>query len=603
MAETRQSNESPVQKPLYRFLAYTKPYKWTLAVVIVAGIGKFTVPLLMPYLTGVLVDRVVLNSGQLPTADRMSLLWWLATAMVAVVVVECLMIFLRGYYTVHIGSRVAFDIRQSLWRHLQRLSLGFHQSRPSGTLLSRLMSDISVSQHMINAGIINVCIDAVSGLVALSVLFYISWKLTLIVLSILPFYGLLYRRINPPLRQASHEVQEQTSVMSGTAVERLGGIAVIQSFSQEKSEVRAFSEQADDLRGKTVRRGRLDNILQSLNNLLVGLAAAAVWVVGAYFALSDGSITLGNLIQFTGSAGALYMPIRRFSEINIMFQQSMAAIERIFAIFDVVPEVRSKPDALDRPIQRGEIVFDRVWFRYRPEGPDVLKELSFRVEPGQRVAIVGESGAGKSTLVTLLPRLYDVTGGAIRIDGVDIRDYRLRTFRRSIGIVLQESILFSGTIYENLRYARKDATWDEIVEAARMANAHAFIMEMENGYLTEIGERGTSLSGGQKQRLSIARTILQNPPVLIFDEATSALDSESENLITEAMRRVMAGRTSLVIAHRLSTIMGADRILAMKDGRVVEQGTHIELLNAGGYYRYLFEQQFGPLQKLLDDSL
>jgi subfamily B ATP-binding cassette protein MsbA len=296
------------------------------------------------------------------------------------------------------------------------------------------------------------------------------------------------------------------------------------------------------------------------------------------------------------------MPIRRFSEINIMFQQSMAAIERIFAIFDVVPEVRSKPDALDRPIERGEIVFENVQFRYLPEGPDVLKELSFRVEPGQRVAIVGESGAGKSTLVTLLPRLYDVTGGAIFIDGVDIRDYRLRTFRRSIGIVLQESILFSGTIYENLRYARKDATWDEIVEAARMANAHAFIMEMANGYLTEIGERGTSLSGGQKQRISIARTILQNPPVLIFDEATSALDSESENLITEAMRRVMAGRTSLVIAHRLSTIMGADRILAMKDGRVVEQGTHIELLNAGGYYRYLFEQQFGPLQRLLDDS-
>ena len=583
-------------------MAYAMPYKWSLAVVITAGIGKFTVPLLVPYLTGVLVDRVLPANAGIPIAERMTTLWWLAAAMAGVAVVEGIMIYVRGYYTVRVGSNVAFDVRQSLWRHMQRLSLGFHQSRPSGTLLSGLMSDIAVSQHMINSGIINVCIDAVSGTVALAVLLAISWKLTLIVLSVLPLYGLLYRRINPALRQASHEVQEQTSVMSGSAIERLGGIAVIQTFAQEQQESRAFDEQAGDLRGKTIRRGQLDNILQALNNLLVGLAAAAVWIVGAYFAISEGGMSVGKLIQFTGSAGALYLPIRRFSEINVMFQQSMAAIERIFAIFDVVPAVADRPEALDRPIQRGEIVFRDVHFGYSPSGPEVLKGLDFRVEPGQRIAIVGESGAGKSTLVTLLPRLYDVTGGAISIDGLDIRDYRLQALRRGIGIVLQESILFSGTIYENLRYARKTATWDEIVEAARMANAHAFIMELADGYLSVIGERGTTLSGGQKQRISIARTILQDPRVLIFDEATSALDSESENLITEAMRRVMAGRTSLVIAHRLSTIMGADRILAMRDGRVVEQGSHGELLKAGGYYRYLFEQQFGPLQQLLDES-
>lgn len=594
--------QSDPQHPsvLLRYLRFAKPYRLWLVFVIIAGVGKFCVPLFLAYLTGQqLVDRVLMNSGGLSPAGQYDLLMWIGVGMGSTVLLESAMIFLRGAFTVKIVTAISFDIRYSLWKHLQRLSLGFHQSRPTGTILSRLMSDVSQAQQMVNAGIVNVGIDGISGIVALVILFSLSWQLTLIVIGVLPLYGLMYRLLNPRLRQASHDVQEQTSVMSGQAIERLGGIAVIQSFAQEKDEQRAFGDQADELRGKTVRRGVLNNILQSLNNILVSGMSGAIWIVGALLALRGGTITVGELIQYTATAGVLYLPVRRFSEINIMFQQSMAAAERVFAIFDIVPEVREAPEPVRTPPQQGGIEFRDVHFRYRPELPDVLTGLNVSVAPGERIAVVGESGAGKSTLATLIPRLYDVTGGAILLDGLDIREYRLKTLRRSIGIVLQESILFSGTIHENLRYGRKDADWEQILEAAKLANCHAFIESLPEGYNTEIGERGTSLSGGQKQRISIARTILQDPKILIFDEATSALDSESENLITEAMERVMKGRTSLVIAHRLSTIMGADRILAMRAGRIVEQGPHEELLRRGGYYRYLFEQQFGPMQELI----
>ncbi len=589
------------ERPLWRFLGYAKPYWKSVILVMVAGVAKFTLPLAVAYIAGELVDVVINNNGQLSDPQRVQRLWYFAVALLSVGFIECVAIFVRGYFTTRTVTRVAFDLRQSLWKHLQRLSLGFHQSRPTGTILSRLMSDISVSQQMVNQGIINVVIDGFTALVALAMLLTISWELTLAVLAVMPIYGALYRRVNPALRQASRDVQEQTSVMSGTAVEKLSGIAVVQSFAQEGREARHFAAQADELRGKAMRRGRLNHTLSAGTGLLTALTAAIVWIAGAYMVIL-GKMTAGDVIKFTLAAGQLYLPVQRFSQINIMFQQSMAAIERVFTMFDVVPEVRERPEALDEAVRDGRVDFQNVSFRYNAEDGDVLRDLDFHVEPGERVAIVGESGAGKSTLVTLIPRLYDVREGAILLDGRDIRDYRLKPLRRSVGIVLQETILFSGSLRENLRYGRKSATDEEIVEAAKVANAHQFIEQLPDGYDAQIGERGLSLSGGQRQRVSLARTILQDPRILILDEATSALDSESENLITEALERVMKGRTCLIIAHRLSTIMGADRILVFRRGQLVEQGPHAELLSAGGYYRYLFEQQFGPLQKLLEES-
>ncbi len=585
---------------LVRYLAYAKPYWRYLLLMVIAGVAKFTLPLIPAKVFGTITDQVILNKSALAAASQVHLLWQLGAVLAGVALLETLAIYVRGVITSNVGASMAFDIRQDLWRHLTGLSLSFHRSRPTGSLLSRLMSDISVSQQMINGGIVNVIIDAASGLLALAVLFSISWKLTLLVVVILPFYAALYRRVNPRIRQVSEDVQEQTAVMSGLAIERLSGIAVVQSFAQERAEERMFAEEAGELRDLNVRRGKLNQALNSISDFLVSIGVAVVWVAGAYLAMR-GDVTPGQVIQFTLTMGLLYMPLRRFSEINIIYQTSMSAIDRIFAIFDVVPDVQERSGVPDRVPGMGGIEFDGVGFRYG-QGPQVLRDVKFTVAPGERVAIVGESGAGKSTLVTLIPRLYDVTDGAIRIDGVDARDYPLRKLRRAVGIVLQDTILFSGTVRENLRYGRKKATEEEIVAAARAANAHDFILALPLGYDTVLGERGHSLSGGQRQRISLARAILQNPRILILDEATSSLDSESENLIRQAMERVMVGRTCVIIAHRLSTVIGADRILVFRAGQMVEQGPHEALFAAGGYYRYLFEQQFGPLQELLHQS-
>jgi subfamily B ATP-binding cassette protein MsbA len=595
-----QPDDTKTPHALFRYLAYAKPYWWWIVIVIVAGVGKFSLPLLFAHIVGELIDEVMDNEAGLGFLARQGLLWWYGVAFAGVAVAEGIAIFIRGYFTTRTATSVAFDIRHDLWKHLQRLSLGFHQAWPTGSITSRLMSDISVSQQMVNTGIINVCIDAISGLLALAMLLWISPTLTLAALIVLPVYGVVFRKLNPRLRQASRDVQEQTSVMSGTAVERLTGIAVVQSFAQEPEESRHFAEQAEELRGRAMRRGRLNHTLASVSNFLIRLVEGAVWIVGAWFVITA-ELSKGDVVKFAMAAAQLYLPVRRFSQINIMYQTSMAAIERVFRIFDIVPDVRNRPEAAHETPAVGRIEFKGVRFSYDGKR-DVLGDLSFAIEPGQRVAVVGESGAGKSTLVTLIPRLYDVSEGAIEIDGRDIRDYRLRRLRKGIGIVLQETILFSGSVRENLRYGRKDAREDEIIAAAKSANAHDFIMELSEGYDTVIGERGASLSGGQRQRISLARTILQDPRILILDEATSALDSESENLITEALERVMVGRTCVIIAHRLSTVMGADRILVFKEGRLVEDGAHEELLSRGQSYRYLFEQQFGPLQELLSRS-
>ncbi|MFW6062122.1 MAG: ABC transporter ATP-binding protein [Planctomycetota bacterium] len=587
---------------LLRYLRYALPYKRSAALAIIGGIAKFTLPLAAAKIVQIVLDWVVIDTLNLSLARRNELLWQFGLVLLGLAVVWGISIFVRGYATVRVSSSMSFDLRRDLWGHLQRLSLAFHESWPSGKLMSRLVTDVQEAERMMTAGIVNVCIDLVAGTIALALLFGISWEMTLLVLAVLPVYGLLYRRFNPRLRQASHNVQEQTSVMSGSAVERLSGMAIVQSFAQESTEQRLFDEQADELREMTLQRGKLRQGLGASGNFLVELAKNMVWVLGAWLALRPGSeMTAGQITAFVLIARHLYLPIRRLSQINITYQMSMAAIERIFAVFDIVPEIRNRPEAVDAEPSRGEIEFDHVWFSY--DGNEhVLKDLTFRVQPGERVAIVGESGAGKSTVVGLIPRLYDVDYGAIRIDGIDVRDYKLRKLRKRIGIVLQDSILFSGPIRENLRYGQQDAQERDIVDAANFANAREFIEQMPQAYDTEIGERGASLSGGQRQRVSLARTILQDPTILILDEATSSLDSESENLITEAMERIMQDRTCVIIAHRLSTVVNADRILVMREGKLVEDGPHEQLLAKGGYYSYLFEQQFGPLQDMLEQS-
>ena len=578
-----------------RYAEYALPYKWRVVVVLAAGAAVFVLPMGSAWLAKILVDEAII-------AGDHRLLWRIAAGFTVLEVLRAIALFIRGANRIELNNAMVFDLRQDLWKHLQRLSLGYHQSRPTGSIVSRLMGDVDAAQNMISSGMINVGIDTVCGLGTLAIMFTLNWQMTLVTAIILPVYGVLYRVVNPQLRVASHGVREQTAVLSGSAVERLGGIALVQSFAQEGAEAGNFAQQSEELRGLAVKRGRLNLTLKSISQFLVRMGGHSLWIVGGLMAMNTAApaeqrLTLGGIVLFTGIANHLYGPVQRLSDINILYQNSMAAIERIFAVFDTTPAITDRRDARRRPPEKGDVEFRNAGFRYGDEHGDVLRDLSFHVEAGCRAAIVGESGAGKSTLVMLIPRLYDVTEGAILIDGVDVRDYSRRKFRRSIGIVLQDTILFSGTIRENLRYGNRKATQEQIEEAAGMANAYDFITSFPKGFETVIGERGLTLSGGQRQRISIARTILQDPRILILDEATSSLDSESENLIADALETVMQGRTSLIIAHRLSTVVNSDVTLVLHGGRLVEKGKHARLLERGGYYKHLFDEQFARVKK------
>jgi ABC-type multidrug transport system fused ATPase/permease subunit len=581
------------RKPLLRFASFLRPHsRWAVGLVVLGLIG-FGLYLVTARLVRWIPDRAIADN------DR-SLLWTLAAVLVVIEIVKAISIYWKGLCQARLRTSMVYDVRQALWRHLQRLSLAFHHSRPTGSLLSRLTTDINAAQQLISAGLVSLAVDVVGACAAVVILLTISWQMTLVAFIVLPAYAVLLAKLSPRIREASRELHEHSATMSGHAVERLSGIAVVQSFAREPSESARFASASHSLRATDVLRSRLSWLQNSLTNFFMQIGAHSVWIIGGWMVI-EGKLQIGAIIEFSIILSLMFGPLMRFSSLMMVYQQSMAAIERVFRIFDIVPEIKNRPGALDKLPGMGGIEFDNVRFEY-PDRPPVLQDLTFSVAPGERVAIVGESGAGKSTLVTLVPRLYDIIEGSIRIDGIDVRDYRIKKLRRSIGIVLQESILFSGTVRENIEYGRRKPPMEDVIAAAKAANAHQFIVDLPDGYDTLVGERGLQLSGGQRQRLSIARTILQNPRILILDEATSSLDSESENLITEALQHVMAGRTCMVIAHRLSTVINADRILVMKEGQLVEQGPHEQLLAEGGYYAHLFQQQFGPLQELMSRS-
>jgi len=422
-------------------------------------------------------------------------------------------------------------------------------------------------------------------------LFAIDWRLACVAVGTLPLYVFNFLAWQPIIRDMSTEAREQFSDISGRLNDAISGIKIIKSFTRERSEARRFVHDVRELVSHNMRAGRARTLLSVISTLLTSLSGLAVLYVGAREILFHGRMSYGELIQFSAYLGRLYGPIIGLVTINDQIQTVMAAIERIFELFDTQPEIyeRRNPIVLDRI--RGEVTFDHVYFSYEPPD-DVLSDICFTAEPGQVVALVGRSGSGKSTLVHLIPRFYDCTRGRVLVDGIDVRDVQIASLRRQIGMVMQESFLFAGSLRDNIKYGRPDATDAEVVQAAIAANAHEFITEFPDGYETRVGERGTRLSGGQRQRISIARALLRNPRILILDEATSALDSESEAAIQEALTYLMKGRTTFIIAHRLSTVMNADVILVLDEGRIVEQGTHAELANAGGIYEMLCEVQF-----------
>ena len=573
----------------WRFLRYARPYRALILGATFFGILKFTMALALPACLGLVTKYVIVDDLSVPqkTARLFVLLGLLTAALLARTPVT----FLRSYLAAKAGHRTIFDLRLDLFRHVQRLSLTYHHRRRAGSIAARLITDLNEATGILNRGIIAVGMDLVfmSGVVVF--LFVLDWRLASVSLLTLPLYGLVFHRINPHLRKAAVAVQEEMEEMSGEVTEKLIGLQVVKSFVREKSEERSFLKHLDKYYMKILKRVRLRVTLTSVAEFLQAVGPVIVICYGGYRAVHDISF-LPQLIVFYGFIQHLYLPMRRLADCSAIVQEKLAAIDRVFEVLDSEPDIQDGPDATPLPPVGGHVRFEDATFGYQ-DGPSVLKGISFDVEPGRAVAIVGRSGAGKSTLVNLVPRFYDLDSGCVSVDGHDIRGITVRSLRESIGMVLQDTILFSGTIRDNILYGRQGATESEMLEAARMAHVDEFAEPLPDGYDAIIGERGMTLSGGQKQRVSVARAFLRDPRILILDEATSSLDSRAEAIIQDALGELMQGRTTLVIAHRLSTIVNCDSILVLDDGRIVERGAHHELIRKGGLYRQLCEEQFG----------
>jgi subfamily B ATP-binding cassette protein MsbA len=500
--------------------------------------------------------------------------------------------FWLAYCITLLGQRFKLDMRGKLYRHMQTLSLGFFEKSQAGKLMSYITNDVATLDSLIGGSFVTVLQDGVTLVAVMVIIFFKNWSLALVALAVYPVYIANYLTFIGRIKETSHEIREQRDVMYGDLQEKLAGVAVVKSYARERFEVRQFVGQTRNLLGLNVRIGAMSTALWVIAEFVgSGIGTAVLLWYGGRLVMM-GKMTPGSLMAFYSFIGGyLYGPTLRLIQINDQIARANSALWRIFRTLDTKPGVEDKPGAQDLPEICGDVCYDNVWFEYEP-GQPVIKGISLNVKAGQMIAFVGQSGSGKTTMVNLLQRNYDVTDGAIRLDGMDVRDVKLNSLRKQVGIVIQETILFNTTVRENIRYGRLEATNEEIEEAAKAANIAHVIEALPLGYDTKIGEDGTKLSGGEKQRIAIARAILSNPRILILDEATSSLDSETESLIQEALDRLMAGRTSFVIAHRLSTIVKADRIVVMDAGTITENGSHEELLAQGGVYAGLYNQQF-----------
>jgi subfamily B ATP-binding cassette protein MsbA len=576
----------------WRFLRYARPYWHICLGSVFCGVLKFSLALLLPGALGLVVKYTV--ESDLPQEQKLAKLALILAALIVAFLLRAPITYLRTWFAELAGNRAIFDIRSDLYRHIQRLSIAYHANRRTGSTISRLVNDINAAQGILDRGVITAAVDVLFLAGVVVFLFWIDWLLALVSLITLPLYGVLIAVLNPRMRKASAAIQEEVSEMSGEVTEKLSGLPVVLSFVREKTEELNFFARHRRYFSQVLRRVHIESLLITGTEFLTAAGPLVVIAYGGYRVIT-GSLDLYHLVWFYGFISHLYLPTRRLADCAAIVQERLAAMDRVFEVFDEKPDIVDAPDA--RPLRNpiGEVSFRAVDFAYVPGRP-VLRGIEFTAHPGQRVAIVGRSGAGKSTLVNLVPRFYDVTGGRLCVDGEDVRSLQIKSLREHIGIVMQDSILFNGTIRENILYGRHGATEADMVRAAHMAHVDEFADELPLGYDTVIGERGVKLSGGQKQRISIARAFLRDPRILILDEATSSLDSHAENIIQDALEELMQGRTTLIIAHRLSTVIDCDQVIVLEDGRIVQQGTHEELIQVPGVYRNLCEEQFGYIR-------
>lgn len=566
-----------------RILSYIKPYMHRLVFAMFCTIMAAAGNLYIPWIIKDMIDEVLADKNG-------TMLNWIAASIIAIFVVRGLFWYGQNYLMSYVGQSVIIDIRAAVFKKLQRLSVSFYDKNKTGTIMSYVTNDVNALQSAMVENTIEMITEGFILIGSVVAMIYLDWRLTLFTVCTFPVVLWFMEFFGKKIRKTGGRIQECTADITSVLQESVASARVIKSFVREDYEVDRF-----DVENRANFRANMKNaqLMATLTPVVELVAAIGVTMIIWYGGnnVINGTITAGSLVAFLTYAVNISNPIKRLTRVIGNIQKALAAAQRVFMIIDMPEEIAESRDAKQLPEVSGKVEFQNVSFAYDDKG-NVITDLSFSVKPGEVIAIVGPSGAGKSTIANLLPRFYDVNKGDIKIDGHSVREVTLDSLREQVGIVPQETMLFNGSVYNNILYGRLDATKEEIEAAAKAANAHDFIMQLTDGYETKLGDRGVNLSGGQRQRIAIARAILKNPRILILDEATSALDTESERVVQEALDRLMVGRTSFVIAHRLSTVKNADKILVLEKGNLVESGTHDELLALDGLYAHLYKIQY-----------
>jgi ABC-type multidrug transport system fused ATPase/permease subunit len=582
-----------------------RPYRWTVAIILSAMLLQTIASVAGPWPLKIILDNVV-GSHHLPKwldhllgpllegSGKMQIALAAALLSILIAAVGGLASYVANYYTESIGQWVAHDLRMRTYHHLQRLSLSYYDSHQTGAILSTITSDIGTIQNFASSSTLGIMVDLMTILGMLGLMFYLNWDFALVAVAVTPFLLYFVSHLNKAVKTATKEVRKRQSEIVSTVQEGLESVRVVKAYGRQDLEESNLSQVSQATVNAALQARKVKSLVSPVVTLLVALCTAFVLWRGSSLILA-GAMSAGALTVFLSYLNKFFKPVQDLAKMSNAIAQTAVGIERVRSIIDTDTVIPEKSDAVAPASLTGKIEFEHVAFGYTDDEP-VLTDVSFDITPGQTIGIVGPTGGGKSTVVSMIPRFYDPKGGRVLIDGNDIREFTLDGLRKHIGFVLQDTILFHGTVRENIAYGRPDATEEEIIEAAKLANAHEFIDRMPQRYDTLVGERGMTMSGGQRQRIGIARALIRNNPILILDEPTAALDSESESHVIEALERLMKGRTVIMIAHRLSTIRGADKIVVLKGGVVAEQGNHSELIALNGVYAELHRIQFEAAQ-------
>ena len=578
-----------------------RPYRGWLIIILLAMLVETAMSLAGPWPLKVILDNAVGSHpapewlswlvGPVLLGNKMALAVVAALAAVGIAALGAGASYLDNYYTESVGQWVAHDLRLRVYKHLDRLSLAYYDTHQTGTLLSTITNDVGTIQTFASSATLGILVDLLTIVGMLALMFWMNWDFTLIAVAVTPLLLLFVAHFKKAVQTATHEVRRRQSDIMATVQQGLESMRVVTAFGSQELEEARLGDVSRATVDAALKARRVKSLLSPVVSVTVALCTGFVLWRGAGLALA-GTMTVGELTVFLAYLNKFFKPVQDLAKMTNTIAQTAVGVDRVRTILDTDVKIPERPNAKTPKALRGEIVFDHVAFAYNPDAP-VLRDVHFAIQPGQFVGIVGGTGGGKSTVVSLIPRFYDPTAGRILVDGVDIRDYTVRGVRDHIAFVLQDTALFRGTVRDNIAYGRPTATHEEIVAAAKLANADEFIARMPHGYDTPVGERGATLSGGQRQRIGIARALIRNAPILILDEPTAALDTESERLVIEALERLMKGRTVITIAHRLSTIRDAHNIIVLKEGVVAEQGTHEQLVAFGGVYAELYRIQVG----------